>query len=197
MNDGSISLRNEYRDVLEFIRQLQESARQLLPRVDLNQAIRSCGAVRPNPYGVENPDRSIGSFCVETPLPGFFSLIGIKTPGLTCANELGLLLAERTARWLDAKENVQFNPCRKAIVRLRDLEPAARAAMVAANPDYGEVVCLCEDVTKAEILQAIDRGAGTVDGVKRRTGCAMGRCQGGRCSQRIEEILKARGGEPG
>ena len=133
--------------------------------------------------------RSIGSFCVENPAPGFFSLIGIKTPGLTCADELGRLLARETAQTLCAEPNFEFDPHRRAIVRLRDLDAAAKLAAIEENPDYGDMVCLCEQVTKAEILEAIARGAKTVDGVKRRTGCTMGRCQGGRCTQKIEELL--------
>ena len=50
-----------------------------------------------------------------------------------------------------------------------------RKALVGDNPDYGEVLCFCEDVTKAEVLEAIRRGAVTIDGVKRRTGTGMGR----------------------
>lgn len=39
--------------------------------------------------------------------------------------------------------------------------------------------------------QAIDRTLGrvTIDGVKRRTRCGMGRCQGGFCQPRVLEIL--------
>ena len=38
-------------------------------------------------------------------------------------------------------------------------------------------------------MEAIRRGAVTVDGVKRRVGTGMGRCQGARCSQKIVELL--------
>ena len=49
----------------------------------------------------------------------------------------------------------------------------------------------CEDVTKAEVLEAIRRGATTLDGVKRRVGTGMGRCQGARCEQKISALLSA------
>ena len=59
------------------------------------------------------------------------------------------------------------------------------------NPEYGALVCRCEQVTEAEIRAAIRRpvGATTIDGVKRRTRAGMGRCQGGFCSPRVLEIL--------
>ena len=159
---------------------LKQDAQQLLPGLDLTAAIRSFGALRPNPYRINDPAHSIGSFCIETPAPGFYSLIGIKTPGLTCANELGLLLADSAAAHLQAPVNPDYDPHRPAIAK--DLG--------------GEIVCLCQQVTKAEVLEAIRRGASTVDGVKRRTGCTMGRCQGGRCNQRIEELLRLTAEQP-
>ena len=59
-----------------------------------------------------------------------------------------------------------------------------------AEPNYGEVLCLCEDVSRGEVMEAIRRGARDVEGVKRRTGAGLGRCQGGRCRLLIEELLE-------
>ena len=168
---------------------LRASTAALLPELDLNTVIRSFGAVRPNPYRVGDEDRSLGDFCIETPAPDFISFIGIKTPGLTCAAELGRHAAEQLAANLHAEPNHNFDPNRKSIVRFRDLPPNEQAALAAKDPGYGEIVCQCEQVTNAEIREAIARGAVTVDGIKRRTGCGMGRCQGSRCRQKMEELL--------
>lgn len=51
--------------------------------------------------------------------------------------------------------------------------------MIASNPKYGRIVCRCEQVKGAEILEAIRRGADTLDAVKHLTRAVMGRCQGG------------------
>lgn len=155
----------------EGLQELYSAAKELLPNLDLNQVIRSFGAVRPNPY-VENGE-SIHDFSIENPDPGFYSLIGIKTPGLTAAGELGLYLAKKAAEFLSAEENEAFDPKRKAI----------------SQTDH-EIICQCELITKAEIIEAIRRGATTVDGVKRRVGSSMGRCQGSRCTQQIEKLLE-------
>ena len=179
---------------------LLRDAKELMPDLDLSQVIRSFGAVRPNPHrvvlrdGVYVPDGSnIGSFAIENPAPGFWSLVGIKTPGLTCADELGRYLARRTAEYLDASENGAFSPCRKAIVRWGSRSRAQQAELACRDPNYGEIVCQCEGVTKGEILEAIARGARSVDGVKRRVGSGMGRCQGGRCAAEIARILRETG----
>ena len=153
------------------LQELHTQAKALLPEVQTDKVIRSFGAVRPNPRR-EN-GRSIHDFCIENPAPGFYSLIGIKTPGLTCANELGLLLAQKAAEYLGAAQNPDFSPRRKAI----------------SQKDH-EVICQCEQITRAEIMEAIRRGAVSVDGVKRRVGSGMGRCQGSRCSYEIEKLLE-------
>ncbi len=44
-------------------------------------------------------------------------------------------------------------------------------------------------MTKAEVLDAIRRGAVTLDGVKYRVGTGMGHCQGSRCERAIIELL--------
>jgi len=159
---------------VDGLQELHRDTKGLLPEVDLTKVIRSFGAVRPNPYR-ENGE-SLHDFCIENPTPGFYSLIGIKTPGLTCANELGLYLAEKTAAFLGAEKNANFDPRRKAI----------------AEKDT-DIVCQCEKITRAEIVEAIRRGARSVDGVKRRVGSGMGRCQGSRCTKAIETLLEEYG----
>ena len=155
----------------EGLWELHRDTKALLPEAELSKVIRSFGAVRPNPY-MESGE-SLHDFCIENPAPGFYSLIGIKTPGLTCANELGLHMARTAAEYLNAEENAAFDPKRRAI----------------ANKD-GQIICQCEKITKAEILEAIRRGATTLDGVKRRVGTGLGPCQGSRCAWEIEKLLE-------
>ena len=155
----------------EGLQELHGAVKELLPDTDLSQIIRSFGAVRPNPR--KESGENINDFCIENPMPGFYSLIGIKTPGLTCANELGLLLAQKAAGYLAAETNEKFDPKRKTI-----------------SQKDNEIICLCEQISRAEIIEAIRRGAASVDGVKRRVGSGMGRCQGSRCSDAIERLLE-------
>ena len=177
----------DYATTADGLLWVREQAARLLPGLDLDGTIRSFAAVRPNPEQADG--RSIHSFCIEHPAERFWSLIGIKTPGLTCARELGQYVAAALARELRAEENPAFDPLRHAIPKAHTLSFDERQKLAAAQPDYGEIVCCCEDVTRGEILEAIRRGACTVDGVKRRVGTGMGRCQGARCQQKITEIL--------
>lgn len=63
-----------------------------------------------------------------------------------------------------------------------------------ATPGYGEIVCHCEMVTRREIEVALARPlpSGDFGGLKRRTRCAMGRCQGFNCSGRLATLTKDR-----
>lgn len=63
---------------------------------------------------------------------------------------------------------------------------------------YGEIVCHCEMVTRREIDAALDGPLppGDWSGLKRRTRCGMGRCQGFYCNGRLAELTTGRLAEP-
>ena len=53
------------------------------------------------------------------------------------------------------------------------------------------MICRCNTITEGEILDALHSPVPpvSVDGVKRRAGTGMGRCQGGFCGPRVVDIL--------
>ena len=51
------------------------------------------------------------------------------------------------------------------------------------------IICRCQEVTRGEILAAIEDGAASVDGVKKRTRACMGLCQGKTCERLVERIV--------
>lgn len=50
-------------------------------------------------------------------------------------------------------------------------------------------VCRCEEITKAEIIEAVRSGAASVNEVKRMLRPGMGLCQGRNCAKTIERII--------
>jgi glycerol-3-phosphate dehydrogenase len=62
------------------------------------------------------------------------------------------------------------------------------------QPDAGEIVCHCELVTRAEIEAALSGPlpARDLGGLKRRTRCLMGRCQGFYCTWRVAQLAAGR-----
>ncbi len=166
---------------LSYIRTLCE---EIVPSLDLGKTIRNFGATRPNPYYVKKvdgeyvtEDDSIPNFTILEE-DGLFSFIGIKTPGLTCSKELGDYICEKAVSFIGgAPENRNYNPHRSAIKK-----------------NYGRIICRCQSIGEGEIIEAIKRGATTVDGVKRRVGTGMGRCQGGYCMEHVMRLLEEHAG---
>ena len=99
--------------------------------------------------------------------------------------------AERTETPARVEKNENFDPVRKAPPRLRDMDDEVRDQLIRENPDYGIIVCRCEEISKGEILDALKSGlcVPTLDGIKRRLRPGMGRCQGGFCSPLVMEII--------
>ena len=155
----------------EGLELVSSQARELFPGLDMGGLIRSFGAARPNPRRADG--KSINDFCIENPGEGFYSLIAVKTPGLSCADSLGRYLAGKAADYLSAAPNPGFDPRRRAI-----------------DAEDGDIICRCEGISRAAVLESIRRGAVSPDGVKRRVGTGMGRCQGSRCGIEIERILR-------
>ena len=86
--------------------------------------------------------------------------------------------------------NESFNPYRKQI-RFMELSMDEKKEVIKENKNYGRIICRCEEITEGEIVDAINRSFGTasLDGIKRRCRPGMGRCQGGFCGPRVQEII--------
>ncbi len=167
---------------LETVRRL--SARSV-PGVRFRENIRNFAGVR------ANSDR--GDFILEESpaVPGFFNAAGICSPGLSAAPAMARYLAERMGeRGLTLRKRESFIDSRRK-TRFRHLDDEARNELIAKDPRYGRVICRCETVTEGEILECLRQPIPpvSINGVKRRVGAGMGRCQGGFCGPRVQEIL--------
>ena len=116
---------------------------------------------------------------------------GIQSPGITAAPAIACDVRAWVKEMLGAKDRKDFNPVRKHTPKLVDLTEAEREEFVKRNPAYGEIVCRCEEVSKGEIVDALESPLKvcTVDGIKRRVRPGMGRCQGGFCSPLVIKII--------
>jgi glycerol-3-phosphate dehydrogenase len=137
--------------------------------------------------------------CVVSPsrnVPRFIN-VSIGYPGVSAspatAIEAVRLLGQEG---LELKEKTDFNPYRKGITDFDTLSDEEKGKLIAADSRYGHVVCRCETVTEGEIVEAIKRGATTLDGIKFRTRAGMGRCQSGFCLPRVMAILSRELGIP-
>jgi len=128
---------------------------------------------------IEYSPRSRNFINVLVRMPGF-------TPAPAIAQKVVGMLGDSG---LELKENENFNPNRKGIPRFRFLLDEERKEIIAKDSRYCRVICRCETVTEGEIVEAIRRGATTVQGVMFRSRAGMGRCQRNWCGPKIIEIL--------
>lgn len=120
---------------------------------------------------------------------------GIQSPGITAAPAI----AEDISKWAveilsklqKVEYNPNFNPIRKSIPNLKEMSETERNELIKKNPDYGIIVCRCEQISRGEIIDAINSPipAPTIDGIKRRVRAGMGRCQGGFCAPIVTKLI--------
>jgi glycerol-3-phosphate dehydrogenase len=188
---GNISDRETRDSSEDQLRRLASAASRFLPGFPLDSTIRTFAGLRPNPYDIDS-DRSINDLVISEDAPGFISLIGVKTPGLTCANEIGRYVAELITDLLGSiKINPDYDGARRMNRPFSQLNPIMQARLTSEDSAWGEIICRCRQITEQEIRNALRQNpaAATIDAVKHRTGACMGRCQGGYCTQRIIEII--------
>jgi glycerol-3-phosphate dehydrogenase len=90
-------------------------------------------------------------------------------------------------------QRIQVPPIGEAATR-----PYQSPERIAANPDYGRIVCYCERVSAGEIVDACHSPipAASVDGLRRRTRALQGRCQGFNCQAAVTRLLARETGLP-
>ncbi len=165
---------------LDFIR---ETASKSVPSIAFRENIRNFTGIRAN--------STINDFIIEFAAEHFLDLAGIKSPGLSAAPAIAKMAEEMLIEnGLEAVEKENFIDKRTHIV-FKHLSAPVKNQVIYQNPAYGRVICRCETITEGEIIAALNSPIPPVslDGIKRRAGSGMGRCQGGFCGPKILEIM--------
>ena len=123
-------------------------------------------------------------------LPGrrWITASGIRSTGLTGSLGIAKHLRELYEEHFAALLPIQ-DPIWPRVPNLA--EGRERRAL---QPGHSEIVCHCESVTREDIEEALagPLPARSLGGLKRRTRCMMGRCQGFYCTRRVLEIVDGR-----
>lgn len=184
---------DDYASTAEVMEKLKKEGHDLLPGLSTADFIRSFSGLRAKQTSPE--EKGYKDFMIESSkeIPGFINLVGIESPGLTCSPAIALMVRDMIHEMTSLDEKDSFTPERQGrLGTFSELSPEEKADLVAMDPDYGEIVCRCEQITKSEILDAIKNPLGnrSIAGIKYRARAMMGRCQGGFCLPRIVEILE-------
>ena len=127
----------------------------------------------------------------------YLLLGGIRSTGLTASMALAEhsreLLAEAGLSCLartDLPAPPQMPNIGEAFPR-----PYQRQDLIERDPEYGQIVCFCERVTRGEIRDALASPMPPcdLDGMRRRTRALMGRCQGFFCGAEVDELMRSGG----
>ncbi|MEM3469280.1 MAG: FAD-dependent oxidoreductase [Thermoproteota archaeon] len=122
---------------------------------------------------------------------------GIQSPGLAASPAIAEYALEKLREMgLRLRPKAGFNPRRRPMVAAASMSLEELDEKTRMNPAWGRIVCTCEFVSEAEVLEAVRRGAKTLDAVKRRTRAGMGECQGSFCTLEIALILSRETGLP-
>ena len=165
--------------------QVAAFGRKSVPSIDLRQSIRNFSGVR----AVTSEEDFIIRPAKNS--PRMLYVCGIKSPGLSAAPAIADYALEKLKEMGLAAEKKTMWSGKRTQIRFRKLSDSEKAELVRKDPRYGRIICRCETITEGEIIAAIHSPIPpcSIDGVKRRTGAGMGRCQGGFCGPRVLKIL--------
>lgn len=165
----------------EALHKIVEIARLSVPDLNMKTAITSFAGNRP----VANQKDWI---IEESACKGFINLVGIDSPGLTASPAIGLKVVGILEKiGLVLAEKPYFKN-RNPIYIKKD---SGFKGDINAEDPAKHIICRCEQITEAEVIDALHRGIPiqSIDGIKRRTRAGMGKCQGGFCRKRVQEVI--------
>jgi glycerol-3-phosphate dehydrogenase len=159
------------------------SGKTMIPSLSQNDVITAFAGLRP----------CLGEdFYIEASkkVPCFVQVAGIQSPGLTASPAIGEYVKNILLEMgLQLTEKPGWNPYIEDRPFARELNLNELDSLISKDKTWGNIVCRCENVSEAEIVQAVKLGHTTLDGVKYFTRAQMGRCQGGFCSYKIIKII--------
>lgn len=189
---------DDVRTTAKIRRQLLKEAGEFLPELTPRDVITAYSGMRPKL--VPSKVGGFGDFVIEEvpEAPGVMLLVGIESPGLTAAPAIALHVSEWVRERIPASQNPKFQKTWSSVNRTREEDESVVDQLIAEDPDYGEIVCRCEMVTKKEIVDSINNklDATSLNAIKYRSRATMGRCQGGFCGPRIVDLLLENGKSP-
>ena len=122
---------------------------------------------------------------------------GIRSTGLSASLGIAEYVADQMAgAGLPLKErDAAAGPPVMPYIGQAGLRPYQDAPRIAADPEYGRIVCHCERVTRGEIRDALSSTVPPADaeGLRRRTRAMNGRCQGFYCAAAVSAMMTESG----
>ncbi|MFK4226633.1 FAD-dependent oxidoreductase [Streptomyces sp. NPDC019890] len=168
---------------------LLEKGRRIMPELVEEEVTAVYAGLRP---ATEHDDYRIRAHARQR----YIAVGGIRSTGLTASMAIAAHVTDLLAdAGLDLGPARELEPVRMPNIGETFPRPYQRADLIAADPEYGTLVCHCERVSRGEIRDALDSTVppGSLDGLRRRTRARGGRCQGFYCGPTVRALFEARG----
>ena len=167
------------------LNKVKQQANYMIENIPYYETIRTFAGLRATP--------STHDFIIEeSNTENFINVVGIESPGLASSPAIAKMVVEDIlAKKIDLVKKDSFNPYVKKYVKLKNMSIEERQNYFKLNKDYGTIVCKCEQVSKGEIIDCLNRSCPprSIKGLKRRLRVGFGKCQGGMCQSVALEIL--------
>ena len=183
----------DYKVTSAVLEDLRREGQKLLPDIKMSDFIRNFAGNRPKRTP---PDvGGNGDFIIEeaNAVERFINIVGIESPGLTSAPAIAEMVRDMVSTHIQLDAKSDFIARRPGFAgHFCELPIDEQERLIRENPEYGEIICRCEKITKKEIRDAIENplGAKSLVSIKYRARSGMGRCQGGFCTPRIVRMLR-------
>ncbi|WP_461247034.1 FAD-dependent oxidoreductase [Treponema sp. R6D11] len=175
--------KNDFSTTAKHLEQIIVSGKTMIPSLSHNDVITNFAGLRPclgEDFYIEASKKA----------PAFVQVAGIQSPGLTASPAIAEYVKNILVDMgLQLTEKPHWDPYVEDHPRARELGFEELDNYIAKDSAWGSIVCRCENVSEAEIIQAVKLGHTTLDGVKYFTRAQMGRCQGGFCTYKIIKII--------
>ncbi|HVI91522.1 MAG TPA: FAD-dependent oxidoreductase, partial [Dongiaceae bacterium] len=161
-----------------MLQQLIDKGTEMIPAL----AAQTVNAV----YAGLRPATQFKDYQIEAlPDRRWITVSGIRSTGLTGALGIAQQVAELHRQHF--RGGTASEPIWVPVPNICEYRP--RAYQTGAGTD---IVCHCEWVTRAEVTAALSGpfAAGDLGGLKRRTRCMMGRCQGFYCGAEVTRLME-------
>ncbi|MDJ0465281.1 FAD-dependent oxidoreductase [Streptomyces sp. H27-C3] len=175
------------RSTAEGLALLRDKGRRILPALLDEEVTAVYAGLR---AATEHEDYRIHAH----PQQRYITVGGIRSTGLTASMAIAGYVTELLeAAGLDLGAAHEPEPVRMPNLGEAFPRPYERGDLIAADPEYGTLVCHCERVSRGEIRDALTSTvpAGSLDGLRRRTRARGGRCQGFYCGATVRALLEA------
>ncbi|HCI30019.1 MAG TPA: NAD(P)/FAD-dependent oxidoreductase [Fervidobacterium sp.] len=180
-----VKSKQDFSTTRDGLAEVKEKSLRLVPSLDFSRnVVKTFAGLRP-----ESREKD---FYIDIGKSSVIHVSGIRSPGLTAAPAIARYVVEYLIQeklHINLEKRKDYISHVEKIPHFVDTDYGYWVRAIEQDPEAGEIVCFCNEVTKREIREAIRNGARTIDEVKFATRISFGECQGSFCVSKILKMI--------